>query len=55
VRRGIEGLKIVVDVRDLRRIDPDWLRTVTEELVLRLQNAAPLLGLRKPTLEADAR
>jgi hypothetical protein len=55
VRRGIEGLKTLIDVRDLRRIDPDLLRTVTEELVLRLQNAAPLLDLRKPTLEADAR
>jgi iron uptake system component EfeO len=55
VRRGIEGLKAMVDVRDLRRIDPDRLRTSTEELVLRLQNAAPLLDLRKPALEADAR
>jgi iron uptake system component EfeO len=55
LRRGIEGLKTMVDVRDLRRIDPDRLRTVTEELVLRLQNAAPLLNLRKPALEADAR
>jgi iron uptake system component EfeO len=53
VRRSIEGLKAMVDVRDLRRIDPDRLRTSTEELVLRLQNAAPLLGLRKPALEAD--
>jgi iron uptake system component EfeO len=55
VRRGIEGLKTMVDVRDLRRIDPDRLRTATEELVLRLQNAAPLLDLSKPALEADAR
>jgi hypothetical protein len=35
-------------------IDPDKLRTPTEELVLRLQNAAPLLDLKKPALEADA-
>lgn len=55
VRRGIEGLKTMVDVRDLRRIDPDRLRTATEELVLWLQNAAPLLDLHKPALEADAR
>jgi hypothetical protein len=40
--------------RDLRGINPDTLRTATEELVLRLQNAAPLLDLKQPTLEADA-
>jgi hypothetical protein len=39
----------------LRRIDPDRLRIVTEELVLKLQSAAPLLDLKKPALEADAR
>lgn len=54
VRRGIDGLKTMVAVRDLRRIDPDALRDATEELVLRLQDAAPLLDLRKPTLEANA-
>ena len=45
----------MVDVGELRRVDPDRLRTATEELVLRLQNAAPMLNLEKPTLEADAR
>jgi iron uptake system component EfeO len=55
VRRSIEELKAMVDVRDLRQIDPDHLRIATEELVLKLQNAAPLLDLQKPTLEADAR
>jgi iron uptake system component EfeO len=55
MRRGIEELKAMVDVRELRRIDRDRLRIATEELVLKLQNAAPLLDLKKPTLEADAR
>ena len=54
VRRDIDALKAMVAVRDLKRIDPDKLRTATEELVLRLQNGAPLLDLRKPTLEAGA-
>jgi iron uptake system component EfeO len=53
--RSIEELKAIVDVRELRRVDPDRLRIATEELVLKLQNAAPLLDLKKPTLEADAR
>jgi iron uptake system EfeUOB component EfeO/EfeM len=55
VRRSIEELKAMVDVRYLRQIDPDRLRIATEELVLKLQNAAPMLDLQKPTLEADAR
>ena len=55
LRRSIDALKaMAIAGRDLRRIDPDKLRTATEELVLRLQNAAPLLDLKKPTLEADA-
>jgi iron uptake system component EfeO len=53
LRRSIDALKAMIAGRDLRRIDPDKLRTATEELVLRLQNAAPLLDLKKPTLEAD--
>jgi iron uptake system component EfeO len=55
IRRSIEELKAMVDVGELRRIDQDRLRIATEELVLKLQNAAPLLDLKKPTLEADAR
>ena len=55
MRRSIEELKAMVDVGELRRVDPDRLRIATEELVLKLQNAAPLLDLKKPTLEADAR
>jgi iron uptake system component EfeO len=55
VQRRINELKVMVDVRDLRLIDPDALRTATEELVLKLQSAAPLLKLERPTLEASAR
>jgi iron uptake system component EfeO len=55
IQRGIEELKAMVAVGDLRRVDPDRLRIASEELVLKLQNAAPLLDLKKPTLEADTR
>jgi iron uptake system component EfeO len=55
MRHSIEELKAMVDLGELRRVDPDRLRIATEELVLKLQNAAPLLDLKKPTLEADAR
>jgi iron uptake system component EfeO len=55
IRRSLEELKAMVAVGELRHVDPDRLRTATEELVLKLQNAAPLLDLKKPTLEADAR
>jgi iron uptake system component EfeO len=55
MRRSIEELKAMVHVAELRRVDPDRLRIATEELVLKLQNAAPLLDLKKPALEADAR
>jgi len=55
MQRSIEELKAMVDVGELRHIDPDRLRITTEELVLKLQNAAPLLGLKKPTLETGVR
>lgn len=55
VRRGIDGLAAVVAVRDLRAVDQERLRSATEELVLKLQAAAPLLALKRPALEADAR
>jgi iron uptake system EfeUOB component EfeO/EfeM len=55
IQHRIDAAKTIVAVRDLRRIDPEELRAATEELVLKLQNAAPLLELQKPTLEASAR
>ena len=54
MRRSIDELKAMVDVHELRHIDRDRLRIATEELVLKLQNAAPLLDLKRPTLEAVA-
>jgi iron uptake system component EfeO len=53
-QRHIDELKSMVATRDLRAIDPDRLRAVSEELVLTLQNAAPKLALERPTLEASA-
>ena len=53
VKRRIGELKEIVAVPDLRRVDADRLRTLSEELVVTLQNAAPALGLRKPTLEEN--
>jgi iron uptake system component EfeO len=55
IRRSIEELKAMVAVGELRRVDPDRLRIATEELVLKLQNAAPVLNLKKPALETDTR
>jgi iron uptake system component EfeO len=55
IRHSVDELKAMVDVGELRHVDPDRLRSATEQLVLKLQNAAPLLNLKKPTLEADAR
>lgn len=51
VAAKIDGLKALVAVPDLTRLDPGKLRAATEELVLALQAAAPALGLRSPTLE----
>lgn len=53
IQRRVDGLKTMVSVSDLTQVDPDELTTATEELVVKLQNAAPLLGLKRPALEAD--
>jgi iron uptake system EfeUOB component EfeO/EfeM len=55
IQQRIDALKAKVAAPDLRHVDPDELRAATEELVLQLQAAAPLLELQKPTLEASAR
>jgi iron uptake system component EfeO len=55
IRHSVDELRAMVAVGELRKVDPDRLRTATEELVLKLQNAAPLLDLKRSTLEADAR
>jgi iron uptake system component EfeO len=52
--REIEALKAILDTGDLRQIDPDRLRELSEELVVTLQGAAPVIGLKKPVLESGA-
>jgi len=51
VQRRIAALRAMVGAPGLRSIDADKLRTLSEELVVMLQNTAPMLGLRRPTLE----
>jgi iron uptake system component EfeO len=49
----IEQLKSLLNVSNLTNIDAPKLRETTEELVVSLQNAAPLLGLERPVLESN--
>jgi iron uptake system EfeUOB component EfeO/EfeM len=51
VQRRIAALRAMVGAPGLRSIDADKLRTLSEELVVTLQNTAPMLGLGRPTLE----
>jgi iron uptake system component EfeO len=55
IDQKIRELKALMLVRDLKQIDVQKLRRITEELVVDLQNAAPRLGLRRSTLEAAVR
>jgi iron uptake system component EfeO len=50
----IVELQALVAVDDLRKLDPDKLRTASEELIVALQSSAPKIGLRAPTLEEIA-
>jgi iron uptake system component EfeO len=50
----IAELKTQVDVPDLKGLDPGKLRAQSEELIVLLQQAAPKIGLRAPTLEEIA-
>jgi len=50
-RRLIDALKSTLVQRDLRRLEQERLRVLSEELVLTLQAAAPRLALARPTLE----
>ena len=47
----IAELKTMLTERDLRKIDQEKLRALSEELVLRLQMTAPTIVLAPPTLE----
>jgi iron uptake system component EfeO len=51
VQAKIDRMKELVEVPDLKHLEPGKLRAASEELVLGLQRAAPALGLRSPTLE----
>jgi iron uptake system component EfeO len=52
--RQIESLEALLAASDLKRADSDRLRTLSEELVVTLQSAAPGIGLQKPALESSA-
>lgn len=51
IARRIAALDVMLREPELRRINPDRLRTTSEELVLALQGAAPRLTLQRPTLD----
>jgi iron uptake system EfeUOB component EfeO/EfeM len=50
-RRLIDALKSALAQRDLRQLEQERLRVLSEELVVTLQAAAPRLALARPTLE----
>jgi iron uptake system EfeUOB component EfeO/EfeM len=50
-RRLIGELKSALAQRDLRQLEQERLRALSEELVVTLQEAAPKLALARPTLE----
>jgi iron uptake system EfeUOB component EfeO/EfeM len=54
MRAVIARLKTAVKIADLRNLDAEKLRADSEELVTLLQNAAPKIGLARPTLEEAA-
>jgi iron uptake system EfeUOB component EfeO/EfeM len=47
----IEQMASLLAVTELKSIEPEKVRAATEELVVALQEAAPKIGLRTPTLE----
>jgi iron uptake system component EfeO len=52
VRSAIERLKTLLDVSALNKVDTPKLRQASEELAVLLQNAAPEIGLARPSLES---
>ena len=50
-QRSIDEVTALLAAADLKSLDPDKLRTKSEDLVIALQKAAPKLGLTAPTLE----
>jgi iron uptake system component EfeO len=47
----IQRLAALLEVRDVKTTEPDRIRAKSEELVVALQEAAPKIGLKTPTLE----
>jgi iron uptake system component EfeO len=50
-QRQIDELKTLLAQRDLRQLEPERLRVLSEEFVLTLETAAPAIALARPTLE----
>lgn len=55
IRDGIDKLKLMLEARDLRQIDPEDLQKTSEALVVAWQAVAPKLGLATPTLEGPVK
>jgi iron uptake system EfeUOB component EfeO/EfeM len=55
IRDGIDKLKTILEVQDLRQVDPDDLQKTSEALVVAWQAAGPKLGLATPTLEGPVK
>jgi len=51
IQHLIDGLKTMLAQRDLRQLEQERLRVLSEELVVALQTAAPVLALARPALE----
>jgi iron uptake system component EfeO len=47
----IQRLTALLSVSNVKALEPDRVRTTSEELIVHLQDAAPKIGLRRPTLE----
>jgi iron uptake system EfeUOB component EfeO/EfeM len=54
IREKIKQLKALVEVSNLKSLEPEKLRAASEELIVALQTAAPKIGLRSPSLEEIA-
>ena len=47
----LQHLASLLSASDAKNLEPGKVRTASEELIVALQDAAPKMGLRKPTLE----
>jgi iron uptake system component EfeO len=51
IGESIQRLATLLDVKNIKDLESDKIRAKSEELVVALQEAAPKIGLRTPTLE----